>query len=84
MLYRMFDAQGVLLYIGKTINFFRRIDNHGRDKAWLKDVVNITCENYDTHRELLTAERSAIRAEKPFYNIVHNRDRSARALSKVL
>lgn len=71
-LYRMFDGTGRLLYVGKTVNYFRRISDHSTEKSWWRKVVKTTFEHFNTHNDLLTAEYQAIRSEKPLHNIVHN------------
>lgn len=72
-LYRFYDHAGVLLYIGITANVGSRFKQHGREKPWWADVHSITLEHYDSREAVLEAERAAIVAEQPRYNVVYNR-----------
>lgn len=70
-LYRFFDAAGALLYIGITWDIADRFPRHALDKPWWSDIANITVETYPDRAAVLEAERLAIKAESPLYNIVH-------------
>jgi predicted GIY-YIG superfamily endonuclease len=69
-LYRLADAQGVLLYVGIAGNPGRRFEQHKKDKLWWGDVAAITLEHFQTREEAAAAELAAIRSEHPRYNIV--------------
>lgn len=71
-LYRMFNADEKLLYIGLTKNPSDRFTQHSRDKHWWSDVSVIRVEHFATRRDLMNAEAKAIKYEKPIHNIVHN------------
>lgn len=71
-LYRFYDAQGSLLYIGITLNPSQRWATHSKDKPWWSDVANITIEQHPDRASVLAAERAAILAEGPRHNVVHN------------
>lgn len=66
--YRLFDAQGQLLYIGTTADPQERWAQHGRERLWWSSVVRATVEWYDTRTEALAVEREAIRSECPLHN----------------
>lgn len=68
-LYRMFDAEGRLLYVGSTINLTQRFSEHHYDKPWWSTVAVIRLEHLPTRPELLAAEEAAIVAEKPLHNL---------------
>jgi predicted GIY-YIG superfamily endonuclease len=74
VLYRMFDANEQLLYIGLTNNPKGRFGRHRDTKDWFAQVSRIQLEIFDSRQELVDAERAAIAAEKPLHNIVHNRE----------
>lgn len=65
--YRMFDHAGRLLYIGKS-GRAGRFDEHAV-KRWFPLVSAITLEWHATHAEAMLAEKRAIAAERPRYNI---------------
>lgn len=68
-LYRFFDAQNRLLYVGVTCNAFNRWSRHAGDKPWWPQVARTTVEHFPDRQSVLTAETLAIKAEKPKYNI---------------
>lgn len=72
ILYRWWDADGRLLYVGKSVSVFARIAAHRRDSAFFAEAATMTMERFETARDLGMAEVSAIRNERPLYNIVHS------------
>lgn len=76
--YRCFDAEGVLLYIGFTWDLRTRISDHrrpGRELGERLSYVSVTA--YPNRAEAQAAERAAIEAEAPLLNIRHNRRAAA-------
>lgn len=71
-LYRMFDQEGVLLYIGISQDAFVRFSQHTKDKPWIDQVARWEREVYPARKVALEAEKAAIKAEFPLYNVVHN------------
>ncbi|MDV7195867.1 GIY-YIG nuclease family protein [Mycolicibacterium fortuitum] len=71
VLYRVYDSDGDLLYLGATTNPGLRFGDHDSTKSWWPDAANITLEHFPSTDELLDAERAAIQAESPRYNLVH-------------
>lgn len=76
-LYRLTDSAGRLLYVGISGDPERRWSEHAADKPWRPEVVESTVEWFDNGRLALAAEATAIRAEKPVHNVVHNSKRVA-------
>lgn len=77
VLYRLYDANGRLLYIGKTINHWTgRMSEHRNIQPWWHEVAQVRLEPYLTDHELSAAEIAAIKSERPRYNVVHNRSHS--------
>ncbi len=70
-LYRHFDAEGRLLYVGVSKNAAARFSQHA-DKPWFDEIANMTVERFPTRAEAEAAERAAIRAESPIHNIIHS------------
>jgi hypothetical protein len=68
-LYRLFDADDVLLYIGIAFNTSRRWMQHKATKIWWPEVARKDVCWYDTRREAEAAEQVAIAEEKPKYNV---------------
>lgn len=68
ILYRCFDADGGLLYIGITGDPGNRFAVHRCTTPWWHEVEKVTEEEFASRADLEEAERQAIRAEYPFYN----------------
>lgn len=66
--YRHFDADGALLYVGACINHRSREQRHKSQSDWWPDSARVDAEYYGTMREALAAERVAIYFEKPIHN----------------
>lgn len=71
-LYRYFDADDQLLYIGITGDLAVREVSHIRDSSWMEFAARSTIERYPTRRDALDAERDAIETERPLFNVTHN------------
>jgi predicted GIY-YIG superfamily endonuclease len=71
-LYRFFDADDELLYIGITSHLPGRVSEHEGEKPWWTDVERVSVEHFATREEVIEAEREAIRTEGPKHNISHN------------
>lgn len=67
-LYRLFDAEGRLLYIGIAFNPDSRWAGHAASKSWWLDVAEKRIEWHETRSKAVAAERAAIAAELPLYN----------------
>jgi integrase/predicted GIY-YIG superfamily endonuclease len=66
--YRAFDEDGGLLYVGYSADVRRRIDRHRADSRWFEFAAHFTFEDFPTQRMALQAEAKAIRTEMPEYN----------------
>ncbi|WP_051813489.1 GIY-YIG nuclease family protein [Kitasatospora sp. MBT63] len=67
-LYRLFDAAGVLLYVGIASHLPRRFEKHAKDKPWWTDVARKEIEWFDGRSAAESAEEFAIVAERPLHN----------------
>jgi hypothetical protein len=78
-LYRLYDDDGGLLYVGISYSAIARFAQHRASKPWIADVARIDIETHYVDRaEIERIERQAIADERPLHNVVHNR-RSWRA-----
>jgi hypothetical protein len=68
-LYRHFDKDGKLLYVGISLNTLKRIRDHKSQSTWFDSVVRIEIERYPSREEALIAEERAIVEEKPLLNL---------------
>jgi predicted GIY-YIG superfamily endonuclease len=71
--YRFYDKQGALLYVGATRGPQARWRQHASKRAWWPDVARKTIRWYQAKDAALAAEKEAIRAECPRYNVMHLR-----------
>jgi predicted GIY-YIG superfamily endonuclease len=71
-LYRHFDAEKRLLYVGISLSASRRLSQHMRDSKWARAITSIEIEHFETRSQAVEAERRAILAEKPLWNVLHN------------
>lgn len=70
--YRMFDDEMCLLYIGVSCNLRLRMPDHVR-KDWYGDINYISLERYTTREAAMEIKRRAIEKEIPLYNGNNNR-----------
>jgi len=73
-LYRHFDEDGTLLYIGISLNTMSRLSQHKVASPWFEKVASVTIDHFDSRAEALKAEREAIQNENPPHNIHHKRN----------
>lgn len=73
-LYRFYDRDNRLLYIGISLSAVERAGQHRADKPWWPDIARMEVQHLGTvtRREAEAIERDAIVAEKPKHNVVHN------------
>lgn len=72
VLYRFFDADGGLLYVGKSVNVWQRFVAHRQGSGFFPEAVSVTFQRgFTSEVELLAAESAAIRSEEPRFNVQH-------------
>tara|TARA_R110000868_G_scaffold94316_2_gene260280 strand:+ start:2477 stop:2971 length:495 start_codon:yes stop_codon:yes gene_type:complete len=67
-LYRHFDADGALLYVGITNNPQRRLAQHVAGSDWMELIATTETQWFGDRGEALTAEAKAIQSERPKFN----------------
>lgn len=67
-LYRHYDKNGMLLYVGVSQSFVQRTKQHLRLSHWSDDIATIKIERFETRDAAFWAEVDAIATEKPLYN----------------
>lgn len=68
-LYRHFDANDTLLYVGVSLSTINRLGQHKDHSHWFDSIAKVTIENFDSREASLEAETQAILKEKPAHNI---------------
>lgn len=66
--YRFFDFDGALLYVGVTADIRQRWTEHKSSKPWWAEVIGWTVTPYETRAEAELVERLAILCERPTHN----------------
>ena len=71
LVYRVFDADDRLIYIGATKNLKDRMGNHRSLKWWHSLVARVETERHVDMESAFAAEAAAIAAERPAFNRTH-------------
>lgn len=66
--YRLYDSNGTLLYIGLGSDPKSRWQSHAKTKPWWPEVVEKTVEWHESFAEAAEAELDAIKNESPVHN----------------
>ncbi len=70
-LYRYYDADNVLLYIGVSLSAVHRLQQHRNTQHWSHRITRVDISYFPSREDALKAEREAIRAENPLHNVIH-------------
>lgn len=68
VVYRFFDKDGALLYVGVSWSLAARVTAHQSTQRWWNHVADIQIERHRNADEAYAAEAEAIRTEDPRYN----------------
>jgi predicted GIY-YIG superfamily endonuclease len=68
-LYRHFDENGLLLYVGMSANPVRRTRDHAGYEKWFSEIREIKMQPFESRSDALENERQAILIEKPKFNV---------------
>lgn len=71
-LYRFFNQDGALLYVGITDHLPGRMSEHAREKEWWREVSTVTVEHFDSRAEARRAEQAAMDDGRPARNRVRS------------
>lgn len=71
-LYRYWDDQDNLLYIGITNSYRHRERSHIKGSSWSDFVARSAVERHPSRPEAEAAEIAAIQSERPLFNTKHN------------
>lgn len=68
VMYRCFNSDMRLLYVGKSSDMPGRLTAHRSTTPWFELVARLRIQVFPTHEAALAAEREAIRTEFPIFN----------------
>lgn len=74
-LYRFYDADGALLYVGISADPEKRIGQHRCTAPWAGEIVQNAVAWFDDREAAEKAERTAIKREEPRHNVHHGNGR---------
>ena len=83
-LYRCFDSEGNLLYIGITKSIPTRMEEHKWYSAWWPYLDRYELEEISSRKEAFRAETEAIHAELPIFNKIASRRSGTDAVHYVM
>jgi predicted GIY-YIG superfamily endonuclease len=67
--YRLYDQQNRLIYVGCTYDLYKRLKTHQKTAWWYPQIARIVTEQQPTRRAALTAETNIRNTEHPRWNI---------------
>lgn len=68
VVYRFYDADGALLYVGMTSDFKGRHRAHELRSPWYRFAVRHTTQDAESEDVARVVEREAIKSESPIFN----------------
>ena len=71
-LYRHYNGDGELLYVGISYNVMARLKNHRETARWFDEIRRIEVQVYHSRFDAELAEKQMIKELRPRWNIVHN------------
>lgn len=74
--YRLYDRDDALLYVGCTRDVEERMSQHKWTAPWIAEVDRCESDSYPTKAEALAVERAAIISLRPRHNQTHNLERN--------
>lgn len=77
-LYRWYDADDLLLYVGISGSLNARVTDHVKGSSWMDFAVRSTIERHPNREDASAAETEAIKTERPLFNATHNSTPEAR------
>lgn len=83
-LYRHFDADGALLYVGISNSVLARTGAHVVGSVWASQIDTIRIEWFDTRDAAVEAETNAIVEESPKFNKMHATTDSGAAITDLI
>lgn len=74
VVYRFYDADGGLLYVGWSHDVLKRFEHHRYERKWWKQVARIELDHCTSAAAAQAHEAELISSLRPVHNRVHNPD----------
>lgn len=71
-LYRHFNHEGELLYVGISLSAAERLRQHLDGSCWRYEIARMDISWFDSRSSALMAEKEAIKSELPIFNVMHS------------
>jgi predicted GIY-YIG superfamily endonuclease len=68
-LYRYYDSEGNLLYVGISVSAARRMEQHKQAKIWFKNLARVRVEHFSDRDSALQAEKKVNQGHSPYYRL---------------
>ena len=68
-LYRHFNANGKLLYVGISLSALQRLSQHADHSDWYNKISRVEMEHFPDRPSAMAAEKKAVISEGPLHNI---------------
>lgn len=68
--YRCYDRDGLLAYVGCTSNLQIRLATHSAGSWWAPSIVKVSAKVYPTKDIARAVERAAIKTQHPRWNVM--------------
>lgn len=83
-LYRYFDKDSNLLYVGISKNAIARQSQHQGSSHWYNKATSSTIERFKSRDDALSAEKKAIKNENPIHNVIHAKKKNLKGIKPFL
>lgn len=67
--YKAYDTDGQLLYVGVSVNVFKRLREHKQYAAWMPHSARVDVVQYLNRNAARAEEARCIREDGPLYNV---------------
>jgi hypothetical protein len=72
VVYRLYDKNGGLLYIGSSINLSQRLRSHQRYEKWGAEIASVRVQPYPNQSKARDEEKAQIWLLNPLHNRMFN------------
>jgi len=83
-LYRLFDDEDRLLYVGVTEHLEQRVAHHRRRQSWGDRIARVQLDHFTPEDFPFTVEQQVILAERPLHNVSLSEGQKRRRLREDL